>query len=158
MPYSDQKKQNKYQREWVAKRRHNYFKDKYCLICQDNKNLQLHHKNPQNKISHNIWSWAKEKRLKELKKCIVLCKECHTDIHIAIQRIHYQENPQDKYNYKQRKFNKQQIINILNLYFNKSFSMRKISKLFNVHHTTISSIVQQKTYNDWTKQWFLMQG
>ena len=39
--------------------------------------LELHHVDPTQKVSHSIWSWTKEKRDKEAAKCKVLCFECH---------------------------------------------------------------------------------
>lgn len=66
-----------YQREWVRKRRKAYFDDKVCAKCSNSSNLELHHTDPSTKVSHKIWSWSKEKRDKELEKCIVLCYDCH---------------------------------------------------------------------------------
>ena len=48
-----------------------------CKNCGSKIKLHAHHLNPKNKISHNVWSWSKEKRKKELLKCIVLCEKCH---------------------------------------------------------------------------------
>jgi hypothetical protein len=66
-----------YQREWVRKRRLAYFKDKVCKNCPSNENLELHHVNRETKISNHIWSWSDKRRLEELAKCVVLCKDCH---------------------------------------------------------------------------------
>lgn len=48
-------------------------------------NLQADHIDPAQKsarikaVSHNVWSWAKEKRDAELSKCQVLCEPCHQE-------------------------------------------------------------------------------
>lgn len=80
MPYKDKKKQREYMRIWVKNRRKEYFKDKVCKKCNSKIKLELHHIDPFIKNSHKIWSWSKEKREEELKKCIVLCCNCHKEI------------------------------------------------------------------------------
>lgn len=88
MSYSDRKAyMQKYQREWVAKRRHSFFKDKKCALCESTEKLVLHHINPKEKESHNIWSWSEERRLKEIVKCIVWCESCHIEYHAKEMRI-----------------------------------------------------------------------
>lgn len=81
MPYKDRSKQRKYQLDFVVRRRREYFKDQKCLICGSLKKLVLHHMVPSEKNSHKIWSWRKERREEELKKCIILCDNCHKEIH-----------------------------------------------------------------------------
>ena len=77
MPYKDKDKQREYQREWMAKRREEYFAGKKCLQCGGVDNFELHHRDPDTKVSHRVCSWAKDRREKELKKCGILCYECH---------------------------------------------------------------------------------
>ena len=81
MPYKDENKQRDYQKNWVRKRRREYFSNKYCKSCGSNEILQIHHRDPEQKVSHSIWSWKKEKRDKELEKCDILCRKCHQSIH-----------------------------------------------------------------------------
>lgn len=66
----------KYQREWVAKRRAEFLKDKKCK-CGSVKDLQIDHIDRSQKVSHNIWSWSKVRRDAELLKCQILCLICH---------------------------------------------------------------------------------
>lgn len=66
----------KYQREWLANRRAEFFKDKQCL-CGSTDRLELDHIDPSKKITHNIWSWSTPRREAELAKCQVLCYTCH---------------------------------------------------------------------------------
>jgi len=75
--YKDKIKQREYCRKWVENRRKDFFKDKLCHACNYKKKLELHHLNPEEKISHKIWSWSKEKREEEIKKCVILCYDCH---------------------------------------------------------------------------------
>lgn len=77
MPFKDKEKQRKFNRQWVAKRKANWFTDKVCVTCGSGVNLELDHIDPINKISHNIWSWSQVKRDEELAKCQVLCSQCH---------------------------------------------------------------------------------
>jgi len=78
----DQDTKREYQRKWKANRRKAFFENKKCTECGSIVDLELHHVNPKDKTDHRIWSWSKERQEKELKKCIVLCKECHLKITI----------------------------------------------------------------------------
>lgn len=66
-----------YQREWVAKRRAEWFADKTCIDCGRSDALQLDHVDPSDKVTHRIWSWSKARRLAELAKCVARCGDCH---------------------------------------------------------------------------------
>ncbi len=70
-------RRSEYQKKWMQARRQLWFANKKCVKCDSNKRLELDHIVPADKISHNVWSWAEERRLKELAKCQVLCYECH---------------------------------------------------------------------------------
>ena len=57
-----------------------------CEICGYDKNyaaLEFHHKNPAEKDKHWIWwkRWMWSKVIQELKKCVCLCKNCHSELH-----------------------------------------------------------------------------
>lgn len=77
MTYKDKEKKNQYQREWVAKRRSEFFADKVCVVCGSSRQLELDHIDPATKESHSIWSWSKARRDAELAKCQVLCRTHH---------------------------------------------------------------------------------
>lgn len=77
MPYKNPQEQREYQRRWIAKRREDWFRGQICLHCESSEELELHHQDPTQKVSHRIWSWSKVRREEELRKCVVLCKECH---------------------------------------------------------------------------------
>lgn len=82
MPYKDKEKQKAYARCWMRKRRQEYFNTHgSCVECGAWEKLCLHHKDPDSKISHCIWSWSAERREKELAKCVVMCKKCHNMLH-----------------------------------------------------------------------------
>jgi len=92
MPYKDPEKRRAYQREWVAKRRTEWFDaNGPCVDCGtwgNTKNkLELDHEDPSTKIAHTIWSWAKERREKELKKCVIRCHSCHMNKTIQYGRV-----------------------------------------------------------------------
>lgn len=80
-----------------------------CCICGYNKNyaaLDFHHLNPDEKDPNmkNLFSFSWEKIIKELKKCILVCANCHREIH----------NPQgNEINDKYTNFNKLLNINCL---------------------------------------------
>lgn len=81
MPYKDKEKRRQYQREWIACRRASYLDGEVCKHCDSEDNLELHHRDPEAKESHRIWSWSKTRLKAELKKCIVLCSACHGEAH-----------------------------------------------------------------------------
>ena len=85
--YKNKQKQREYAREWVAKRRREFFENRKCKTCGKITSLQLHHVNRKEKEGHAIWSWSKERREAEIAKCIILCSECHIELHAKEKRI-----------------------------------------------------------------------
>ena len=73
-------------REWVAKRRAQWFLGKVCFLCGSMEGLEIHHTDPSQKESNSVWSWSEERRNEELKKCIVLCYRCHKSAHSKLVR------------------------------------------------------------------------
>ena len=90
MPYKDKEKQRAYDKKWISNRRLEFFRGKICKECgeDDISKLNLHHRNPESKESHKIWSWSKERREAEILKCDILCKKCHTELHAKQRRKH----------------------------------------------------------------------
>ena len=87
MPYKDTEKRRQYAREWVVRRRREFFEGKKCSECSSTQDLEIHHEDPTQKVSHKIWSWSKQRRDEELKKCRVLCHKCHKEISVASCRV-----------------------------------------------------------------------
>jgi len=79
MPYKDPAQQAEYAREWVARRRAEWFADKCCAWCGSTEDLQLDHIDRTTKVSHRIWSWSQVRRDTEIAKCQVLCRPCHEE-------------------------------------------------------------------------------
>lgn len=84
MPYSDPKKQRKAQHEWyltvVKARKSDWFlANGPCKKCGSIDDLELDHIDPTKKVSHNVWTWADERRARELAKCQALCHNCHVE-------------------------------------------------------------------------------
>ncbi|BCP02499.1 hypothetical protein MINTM018_52680 (plasmid) [Mycobacterium intracellulare] len=81
MPYRpssyDKETMRAYQRKWIADRRAAYFADKLCVQCGAAERLELDHIIPESKEHSAIWSWSQARRDAELKKCQVLCHDCH---------------------------------------------------------------------------------
>lgn len=68
----------------------NQFKEK-CEKCgydKCKKALDFHHKDPSKKEieigKSAVNGWCKARIEKEIKKCIVLCKNCHAEIHASV--------------------------------------------------------------------------
>lgn len=87
MPYRDRAAQREYQRRWCAERRAEFFGDKSCAWCGSTDALELHHADPNKKVSHAIWSWGRERRLNEIAKCVVICRACHQRAHAEARRV-----------------------------------------------------------------------
>lgn len=79
MAYKDKEAQREYQRQWVAKRRAEFFADKSCVLCGSTDRLELDHIDPSAKVSHRIWSWSEARRSAEIEKCQVLCYDHHKE-------------------------------------------------------------------------------
>lgn len=86
MPFKKLEDKQKYQREWLQKRKDRVLKGKKCVWCGSTKDLELHHKDKDAKESHKIWSWAPDRFMKELKKCVIVCKKCHDEHHAEERR------------------------------------------------------------------------
>ena len=88
MPYKDREMKRKFQREWLQARRQAWFDENGpCRCCGSDVDLEMHHLDPEQKESHSIWSWSKERRDAETAKCIVLCKICHRSYHAALMKL-----------------------------------------------------------------------
>ncbi len=78
MSYKTSEKQRAYQRVWWRGRRAAWVAlNGPCVKCGSHLNLEVDHIDPEAKVSHKVWSWAKPRREAELAKCQVLCRECH---------------------------------------------------------------------------------
>lgn len=104
-PYKSKKEQRKYQREWYKKNKErvlkqqsdrrlekreivsNYKKLHPCTKCGENRYyvLDFHHLNGDDKeyaVSKLMkGGLRKERLLNEMKKCVILCANCHRELH-----------------------------------------------------------------------------
>ena len=81
MPYKDKSKHNECQRNYIRANRIKYLGGRSCEHCGSDYRLNIHHVNPEDKVSHRIWSWKDNRIEAELEKCIVLCDKCHRQFH-----------------------------------------------------------------------------
>lgn len=86
MAYKDKAQQREYQQGWIRDRRASFFSGKACVVCGSVHDLELHHRDPDQKEDHRIWSWTEARRLAELAKCVVMCRNCHRAHHAGQQR------------------------------------------------------------------------
>lgn len=78
MPYADPLKQRDWQNKWMQERRRAWLKENGpCIDCHGWEELQVDHRDPSQKVSHRVWSWREDRRLKELAKCCARCLKCH---------------------------------------------------------------------------------
>ena len=90
VPYKDRTQQRRAQREWVARRRAEFFADKECEVCGSASELRLHHRDPNAKASHRIWSWSPDRRDAEIAKCRIVCEPCHRRMHAEARLVEAQ--------------------------------------------------------------------
>jgi hypothetical protein len=80
MPFKNIEDKRRFDRERVKKRRDQWISlNGPCRLCGSVERLEVDHIDPDQKMSHRIWSWSKERRESELLKCQVLCKKCHVE-------------------------------------------------------------------------------
>lgn len=48
-----------------------------CVDCGSWENLEVDHVDRSTKTHHSVWTWREDRRLAELKKCVVRCYSCH---------------------------------------------------------------------------------
>lgn len=142
MGYTGEKKKE-YSKKWIAKRRHDFFRDKKCAECSSEENLELHHTDPNEKESHNIWSWSEQRRNEELKKCIIMCKKCHR----KITNKYLSKIKKGVPNIANRKLNSKQVIEIRKLK-SEGYTLRKLAEMYGVAHKRINELIQGRTYFD----------
>lgn len=88
MPYQDY---NKRMAEYMLRRYHQRREEAFkllggkCQVCGTTENLEIDHVNADEKeiALNKMWAIAKERFLKELAKCQLLCKEHHEEKSIA---------------------------------------------------------------------------
>ncbi len=132
-----------YHAKWVAARRKDYFLGKLCAKCGSTERLELDHIDPETKVHHAIWSWSKERRDKEAKKCQVLCHDCHkkkTAAENSARQIGG-NNPAS------RKLTHDQVRRIRAMR-QAGKTIRSIAAEFGIVHSPIVRMLQGKTYRD----------
>jgi len=82
VPYHARPDRAEYVRKWHRdarrSRREEYLADKCCAKCGAGSFLEIHHRDPNQKVDHrHIWHWSQQRRDEELAKCEVLCDVCH---------------------------------------------------------------------------------
>jgi hypothetical protein len=138
MPYKNLEKQREYQRQWMARRKAEYFSNKNCSTCGRSEQLEIDHIDPSTKLSHKIWSWSKIRREEELAKCQVLCKDCHLT-KSKKEKIKGEDCSYSKLTYSQ-------VQDIRTRYRNSEISQRKLAKEYNVSQHHISVITRNKVW------------
>ena len=78
MGYLDRNKQRAFARDWIKRRRNEWFEaNGPCHLCGSWERLEVDHIDPAQKVTHRVWSWRAERRQAELAKCRPLCHRCH---------------------------------------------------------------------------------
>lgn len=78
MPWKDRAKQSAYTLAVRRKRREEWLRaNGPCKECGSWEQLEVDHIDPETKVDHKVWGWAKARREAELAKCQVLCNAHH---------------------------------------------------------------------------------
>ena len=85
-PAADPERRRASQRQAIAERRAAFFTGKTCDRCGGTENLELHHLDQADKVSHHVWTWRAERREAELAKCVARCRDCHNKAHAQEMR------------------------------------------------------------------------
>lgn len=81
-------RRREYSRNWIAARRLAWEQEQQCALCgrrYPEVRISPHHRQPEEKQSHHIWSWSADRRAAELAKCTPLCDECHQAYHRGLR-------------------------------------------------------------------------
>lgn len=109
-----------------------------CWKCKSTENLEFDHIDPSTKCFEisdacaSSYSYTEDQIIEELRKCQLLCHKCHVK----------------KTTDENRKFDPKQIHYIRKLYNSGKWTMLDIAERFKVTDSTISNIINKKTYSD----------
>lgn len=126
-----------YNRNWIKRRRQEFFANKVCSNCNSQENLELDHIDPALKVCHKIWSWNEKRRLNELSKCQVLCKKCHREKTNSYCRIIFEGKP----NFKLRTLDETNLFNALYDILANGISRRRAALTHAVGAPALSSVL-----------------
>lgn len=80
MPYKDREKQRAFQREWIKRRRAEWFAaNGPCAQCGTTNDLIAASPKPGKPIPHRVWTYSEKRRDAVLAKCVVLCRKCYLE-------------------------------------------------------------------------------
>lgn len=145
MPYKDADTQRAYQREWIARRRAEWFAaNGPCVDCGTWDELELDHADATTKVTHRVWSWSAKRREAELAKCVVRCQPCHekkAKTEKVLGEAHGNAVLSDR-----------QIAEIRRLSAADGTSHRELAKLFGTSKATVGRITRSevRTRGTWT--------
>lgn len=105
-----------------------------CQKCGSKEKLELDHINPEDKVSHSVWSWTPERRRLELNKCQALCRPCHRE-KTSIQN----DSGNGRIVMKLRKISDKQVLKAV-LLRKMGWTVRRIAEKMSVSHATITRL------------------
>jgi len=138
--------QKKWYRNVVCSRRRQWLKENGpCVECGSWERLEVDHRDPRTKTSHNIWSWSDAKRIAELAKCQVLCRSCHKRKSANECRANMKGKP----NTWCRILTPEQVREIRRLTAS-GMSNGKVAKQFGIGRTTVNDVRVRRSYSEIT--------
>lgn len=80
MPYKDRDKQRAFQREWIKRRRAEWFAaNGPCAQCGTIEDLIAASPKPNKPVPHRVWTYSEKRRDAVLAECVVLCRKCYLE-------------------------------------------------------------------------------
>src|SRR5579863_7150610 len=118
-----------------------------CANCGSWTDLEVDHKDPEQKITHRVWSWKESRRLEELAKCQVLCYNCHKEKSNK-ERTIFNIKFQSDENGPLAKLTNAEALLIRKLYTTGLYSQRRLGKHFGITHAQINYIINNKSFKN----------
>lgn len=142
MSYADPEMKRAYQRAWLQRRRQAWLTENGpCVDCGSWEDLEVDHVDAKSKVSSSVWSWAAERRLAELAKCVVRCASCHTTKTVVNEEHAYGEA------IAQAVLTVDKVRRARALYASGGYTWRELGALFEVKPDTL-----RRACKDWWKQ------
>lgn len=141
MPYKDPDVQREYQRQWMIARRTKVleYMGGCCELCGSTDDLEIDHRDREFKWTHRFCSYSWSRIVAELKKCQLLCRDCHHEK----TKIH-RDYPLGEEKHSS-KLTETQVKEIRRLVASGE-TKRGTGRVFNISESTVRAIVARRTW------------
>lgn len=122
---------------WRKNRKDKWFNEHGpCQRCGSWNNLEIHHRDPSQKVSNAVWSWSEDRRNVELEKCDVLCRDCHDQIHREMDHLKGEQ-------IGSHKLTESAVVDIRKRYSAGGITLQQLADEYEVDKTQIQRVVKR---------------